>query len=201
MTAIRDYQPSDEPEWLSAWGRTVVTSHAWGLPAYQSKPIYRRESVELVVVGGCGTIGGFIDIELETQPGELGGLGDTRCGFVWEFGLVPALRGQGLGRALVQSAEERLLARGIRRMEFWSMDDNAQRFYQALGMREINRHWRFWVRPRREDLADRRPASFNPEYMHATASLEEWPKVAERWQVVTDPPLEPHLCYGFDHRF
>lgn len=201
MYLIREYQPADEPEWLKAWGQVVVTSHAWGLPAYQAKPVYRRPSIELVVTVEAGLIGGFIDIELEAEPGQLGALNDTPCGFVWEFGLVPNLRGRGVGRALVKEAEARLAQHGLRRMEFWSMDDNAQRFYESMKMKEINRHWRFWIRPKREDLLDRRPPSFSPEVLHATCSIEDWPLVSERWQVATEPPLEPHLCFGFDHRF
>jgi len=48
--SIRDYTAEDEGAWLDCWGRLTVTSHAWGLPAYQSKPRYARAAVELVTV-------------------------------------------------------------------------------------------------------------------------------------------------------
>jgi len=79
----------------------AVTSHAWGGPPYQSKPRYGRHSVQLVASlraaltsdgGGDPTdlIVGFIDVEIEDKPGELGLLQDSPCGFVRELGPCPS---------------------------------------------------------------------------------------------------------------
>jgi ribosomal protein S18 acetylase RimI-like enzyme len=235
VVTIREYRQSDETAWLRCWGQVTVSSHAWGLPAHQKKPAYERPAVELVVIedqpitpgvesggpttrtGPEATVVGFIDVEIEAKPAELGFFEDSPCGFVWELGLLPDHRGRSLGRDLVTAAANRLREQGIQRMEFWSMDENAQRFYEHLGMAEINRHWRFWVRPdSREDAASvflagppgeprstRAPAppSLRIELACATASVADWPVVRSRAQVVETPPLEPHLCRGFDYRF
>lgn len=212
---IRDYRPADERAWLDCWGRVAVTSHAWGAPPYQAKPHYARRAVELVAVAGGdtgpavevsdGSIVGFIDVEIEEEPGDLGLLTDSPCGFAWEFGVLEAYRRRGLGRRLVETAAERLKAAGVRRMEFWSMDEKAQRFYAAVGMRVINRHWRFWTRGGRGLGAALSPdepvSSLAVELVHATASEDDWAKVREKCRVIETPPLEPHLCLGFDYRF
>ena len=106
--SIRDYTAEDEGAWLDCWDRLTVTSHAWGLPAYQSKPRYARAAVELVTVPvASASIVGLIDVEIEDKPGELGLLTESRCGFVWELGLAPEYRGLGLGRRLIAAAAER----------------------------------------------------------------------------------------------
>jgi len=216
---IRDYAEADEAAWLACWGQVVVTSHAWGL-AYQKKPRYERTAVDLVAVEGKlpNLIIGFIDIEIENDPAELGFLRDSRCGFVWELGLLPGFRGRGLGRALIEAAAERLRGHGLQRMEFWSMDEGAQRFYERLGMAEMNRHWRFWARPAAgspplaADVTAGLPPwtlgvntagipSLRVELVHATASVADWPRVSRECPVIQTPPHEPHLCRGFDYRF
>ena len=220
--SIRDYTAEDERAWLDCWARLTVTSHAWGLPAYQSKPRYARAAVELVTVPvAAASIVGLIDVEIENKPGELGLLTESRCGFVWELGLAPECRGLGLGRRLIAAAAERLRDRGIGRMEFWSMDEKAQAFYGRLGMREINRHWRFWVRPVPDSVVEAlraargglagpagRPDGLTPglgslavAVLHATCDVADWPAVQEALPVASEPPLEPHLCRGFDYRF
>lgn len=203
---IRDYAEADEAAWLACWGQVAVTSHAWGL-AYQKKPGYERTAVELVAVEGNppNLIIGFIDIEIENDPAELGFLQDSRCGFVWELGLLPGFRGRGLGRALIEAAAERLRGHGLRRMEFWSMDEGAQRFYERLGMAEMNRHWRFWARaglpPSTLGVNTAGIPSLRVELVHATASVADWPRVSRECPVIETPPHEPHLCRGFDYRF
>lgn len=217
---IRDYRAEDEAAWLACWGQFAVTSHAWGNPPYAAKTKYGSASIELLsldesmpgpVRAGApgahpGLVVGLIDIEIENKPGELGLLTDSRCGFVWEFGVLPAYRRHGLGRGLVGAAAERLRVAGVRRMEFWSMDDKAQTVYERFGMREINRHWRFWLKvsPGAQSVLvckGEAPGSLRVVQAHATASVEDWPKVKETCQVIETPPLEPHLCRGFDYRF
>lgn len=199
---IRLYRPGDEPAWLRCWGQVAVTSHAWGLPPYQSKPRYTTEAVELVAVDfENDVIVGFLDVEIETEPGRLGLLTHEPCGFVWEFGLLQPYRGRGHGRGLVRAAETRLREAGIRRMEFWSMDPDAQKFYSRMGMREINRHWRFWARLGSRVEIPGLPPTVRLEIAQWTASEEDWPAARAALDVVDDPPLEPHICLGFEHRF
>ncbi len=47
----------------------------------------------------------------------------------------PALRGHGIGRALLQRLAQRCVAEGLGRLEWWVLDwnESALRFYRALG--------------------------------------------------------------------
>jgi GNAT superfamily N-acetyltransferase len=92
---------------------------------HHTKPRYKHPALELVAELN-GEIVGIIDVEAEPAPGELGYARDSRCGFVWEFGVRPDRRGEGIARRLVEAAQEWLDKRGIKRMEFWSMDETAQ---------------------------------------------------------------------------
>jgi len=98
------------------------------------------------------------------------------------------------------------------------MDEKAQAFYERLALREIDRHWRFWVRPVPDSVVEAlravrggpagRPDGLAPglgslavAVLHATCRVADWPAVQEALPVATEPPLEPHLCRGFDYRF
>ncbi len=202
---IRDYTPADEAAWLSCWGQVAVTSHAWGNPPYTSKPRHGGPALSLLAVVE-GVVVGFIDIEIETKAGEVGLLTDSPCGFVWDFGVLPGFRRRGFGRELLVVAANRLAAAGLHRMEFWSMDEDAQAFYRRSGMTEINRHWRFWAKlsgspANALGLAGDAPGSLRIVFAHGTCSVEDWPTVTSSGLVMAEPPYEPHLCLGFDYRF
>jgi len=84
------------------------------------------------------------------------------------------------------------------------MDPRAQTYYERMGMREVNRHWRFWSEWPLRGSGTLTPAgahSLRVQYVHATCSEEDWPKVRASWPVLFEPPYEPHLCQGFDWRF
>lgn len=199
---IRDYRPEDEPAWIRCWGQVVVTSHAWNSPPYEVRPRYSRPSVELVVVDQerPTLVVGFINVEIERSPGELGLLEDSPCGFVWELGLLPEYRQRGLGRRLVREAASQLAGLGVRRMEFWSMDENAQGFYEGMGMKEMNRHYRFWIDGGRVTLGSGLGGA-RCSHAYATCSVEDWAAIEASGAVLRAPPFEPRLCRGFDYRF
>lgn len=198
---LRPYRhPDDEAEWLDIWGRVAVTSHAWAF-IHHGKPRYERESLELVAEAG-GEIVGFIDVEIETEPEELGYAKDSPCGFVWEFGVRPDYQGLGIARVMIRAAEEWLTPRGIRRMEFWSADETAQSFYGHLGMREMERHWQFhMLLPK--DIRARMKADDKVDVFSAYSScpIDGLEQIKERYQVRTGGREGPKVCIGFDHRW
>jgi ribosomal protein S18 acetylase RimI-like enzyme len=57
------------------------------------------------------------------------------AGYLWQFGVHPALQSCGIGTVLVRAAEQRILARGLRRAELRVEVDNsrAQALYERLG--------------------------------------------------------------------
>ena len=75
---------------------------------------------------------------------------DSRGGYVLEFGRLPEYSGLGIGRMLIDATVEDAKTKGIHRLEYWSQDRAAQRYYARLGMKEISRHYRFRMKPTKE---------------------------------------------------
>lgn len=54
---------------------------------------------------------------------------------MWQLAVLPALQSRGLGRLLIQAAEQRISSRGLRRAELAVEEDNprARALYEHLG--------------------------------------------------------------------
>ncbi len=198
---IIPYEQRYAASWLSCWLLTAGASHAWWYIC-QSKPAYDGPSVELVAVDDDDEVVGFLDIEVESSPGNLCLRSEPGQAFAWELGVARDLWGRGVGCALLREAE-RLLAgcHQVRYVEWWSMDFRSQAWYERRGMELINSHWRFAVEPDEEITAAVKPRGARPVNALLTCSESEWPLVQESFKVITRPPLEPHLCRGYAHRF
>lgn len=196
---IREYRDSDETEWMRVHAIILSISHAWNY-SIQQRPIYERPCTRLVAIVD-GRIVGLTDTEYETRPGELCYLKDSLGGYVLEFGRLPEYAGLGIGQKLIAATIEDAKAKGYRRLEYWSQDRKAQRFYQRLGMPEIGRHYRFRMQPPTEvkDLLMRDRIGI--EYIYGVCMPEEWPLIRERYEIIEKHPLEPHLCVGYEIRF
>ena len=120
---------------------------------------------------------------------------------VLEFGRLPEFAGMRLGKKLMDATMEDARRKGFSRLEYWSQDRGAQRFYRRLGLKEIGRHYRFRIKAPR-DVADRMMQDYvGIEYLYCACTVEEWPLVKQKYEVIARPPLEPHLCVGFETRF
>lgn len=194
---IRSYAPHHAESWLRCWLLAAQYTHA-GWHVYQQRPVYDGENLELVAMDGDKVVG-LLDIGLEAEPGSLCLQEGQGQGFAWEFSVLPELWGRGTGTALVREAERRLQERGVRYLEWWSMDPRSQNWYERYGMECIDRHWRFAVEPDEEFTGAARGCQV--VYAHLTCREEEWEEVRRKVRVITRTPLEPHLCKGFAHRF
>lgn len=197
---IREYRCEDETAWLKAWAHVVITSHAWYF-VYQVRPKYDRSAIRLVAESD-GLIVGFLDIELEDEPGEICFRRDALGGFAWEFGVLPEYRGQGIGRALVEEGARRVRQAGRSHVEYWSMDENAWGFYRHMGMVELERHYQFFFRPSGR-LSDVRGLAsqlgVNVQFLYGTCDVARWEEVCRELEVLNDKYVDAHLCIGFDH--
>ena len=103
-----------------------------------------------------------------------------------------------------QTALRRLkrgLAAGYRRLEYWSQDRGAQRYYARLGLKEIGRHYRFRFKPT-QSITDELMKDFvGVEYCYGACTPEEWPLVKKKFEILEDHPLEPHLSIGYEMRW
>lgn len=198
--SIREYRPEDEAEWMRVHAVIMTISHAWNY-CIQERPAYAgHESTRLVALVE-GQIAGLTDVQYDNEPGELCFLKDSRGGYVLEFGRLPEYAGLGIGPALMQAAVADARRKGVQRLEYWSQDRNAQRFYRRIGLKEIGRHYRFRFKPPEAVTALVEQDRVGLEYCYGVCMPEEWPLVQQKYDIITRHPLEPHLCVGFETRF
>ncbi|GMV90474.1 MAG: hypothetical protein AMXMBFR82_02520 [Candidatus Hydrogenedentota bacterium] len=197
---IREYRAEDEAEWMRVHAIILSISHAWNY-TIQERPAYEGfQSTRLVAVHE-GKIVGLTDTQYENEPGEFCFQKDSVGGYVLEFGRLPEYTGHRIGELLINATVEDAKQKGFHRLEYWTQDRRAQRYYQRLGMKEIGRHYRFRMRATEEvkDVVGRNYIGI--EYLYCACLPEEWPLVKEKYDIVTKHPLEPHLCIGYEIRF
>ncbi|MCL4692170.1 MAG: GNAT family N-acetyltransferase [Candidatus Hydrogenedentes bacterium] len=197
---IREYRAEDEAEWMRVHAIILSISHAWNY-TIQERPAYEGFQSTRLVALHEGKIVGLTDAQYENEPGEFCFLKDSVGGYVLEFGRLPEYTGHRIGELLINATVENAKEKGFHRLEYWTQDRRAQRYYQRLGMKEIGRHYRFRMRPTDEvkDAVGRNYIGI--EYLYCACLPEEWPLVKEKYDIVTKHPLEPHLCIGYEIRF
>lgn len=197
---IRHYRDEDEAEWMRLHAIIMTISHAWNY-CIQERPAYEgHDSTRLVAVDGDRLVG-LTDVQYENEPGEFCFQKDSRGGYVLEFGRLPEYGGQDLGKRLMDATVEDAKRLGYTRLEYWSQDRRAQRYYRRLGLKEINRHYRFRFKPPKAVEEQLMADCVGVEYLYGACVPEEWPLVQQKFDIVRKHPLEPHLCVGFDVRF
>jgi ribosomal protein S18 acetylase RimI-like enzyme len=197
---VRPYEENDEAEWMRVHATIMSISHAWNY-CIQERPDYAGYDSTRLVALDDEQIVGLTDVQYEKEPGELCFQKDSPGGYVLELGRLPEYGGQGIGKLLMDATVEEAQRLGFKRLEYWSQDRRAQRYYRRLGLKEISRHYRFRFKPPK-DVEERMMKDYvGVEYLYGACVPEEWPLVQQKYEIVTKHPLEPHLCVGFDLRF
>ncbi len=197
---IREYRDEDKAEWMRVHAIILSISHAWNY-SIQERPKYEGfQSTRLVAVAD-GKIVGLTDTQYENTPGEICFLKDSLGGYVLEFGRLPECTGHNIGKLLIDATVEDAKRKGFHRLEYWTQDRKAQRYYQRLGMPEIGRHYRFRMRPPETVKKLLGETYIGIEYLYCACLPEEWPLIKQQHDIITKHPLEPHLCIGYEIRF
>lgn len=121
--AIRAFEPHDTEAVVALWESAGLT-RPWNDPR---KDIARKLAVQpelfLVAVDAARVVG-------SVMAGY-----DGHRGWLYYLASDPDRRGEGIGRALVAAAEERLIAMGCPKVQLMVRPDNAgaRGFYDALG--------------------------------------------------------------------
>jgi ribosomal protein S18 acetylase RimI-like enzyme len=122
---IREYRTADAEAVVALWIACELT-RPWNDPR---KDIMRKlaDSPELLLVG----------VEDGRVVGTVMAGYDGHRGWINYLAVEPASRGRGLGRALMDAAEERLAALGCAKINLQVRDENeaARGFYEAIGYR------------------------------------------------------------------
>lgn len=194
---IREYQDEDEQEWLEVHAKIMTLSHSWNY-CIQERPAYEgHESTRLVMLAD-GKIIGLTDTVYDNEPGDVCLLNESRGGYVTEFGRLLGYEGMGLGPKLIDAAIEDARKKGFARLEYWSQDRNAQRFYMKLGLKEISRHYRFRMKAPQAVADTMLESGIGIEYIYGVCAPEEWMRVKKEQEILQNHPLEPHLCIGYE---
>lgn len=197
---IRPYRDEDESEWMRVHAIILSISHSWNY-TIQERPKYEGHESTRLVAEIDGKIIGLTDTQYEREAGEFCFLKDSLGGYVLEFGRLPEYGGMDIGGMLIDATIEDAKAKNVRRLEYWSQDRRAQRYYARRGMPEIGRHYRFHFRPtpviNELLIAD----GVGVEHLHGMCMPEEWPLVKRQYDIINEHPLEPHLCIGYEIRF
>lgn len=125
---IRPFAPGDTDAVVSLWQVTGLT-RPWNNP-YQDINRKLRVQPELFLVAMDGS-----DLVGTVMAGY-----DGHRGWLYYLASDPARRGQGIARALVEAAEERLLALGCPKVQLMVRPENdiARGFYEALGFEHFD---------------------------------------------------------------
>ena len=197
---IRPYQDADEAEWMRVHAIILSISHSWNY-TIQERPKYEGYQSTKLVAELDGKIVGLTDTQYENNAGEFCFLKDSPGGYVLEFGRLPECGGLEIGEKLIEATIEDAKLKGFHRLEYWSQERRAQRYYARRGMPEIGRHYRFHFRPTREINDMLIPDGVGVEHLHGMCMPEDWALVKRTYDIIEEHPLEPHLCIGYEIRF
>jgi len=194
---IRKYQKEDELKWLDCHASVMVDSYAWWTVIHQ-KPQYDNEIIDLVVAKDNDIVG-FITTEIKADVIDFV-KGDY--GFVWEFGVHREHRGNSLGKRLINKTHQLMRDKfNINRSIWFSQDKRAQKYYERLGMQEIERHWQFLVKPDQKLKNSLLEKGFNCWNMRGECKTEDLAKVKENFELIEDDDaLKSRLCIGYSHQ-
>ncbi|AVT39221.1 GNAT family N-acetyltransferase [Plantactinospora sp. BB1] len=134
---LRTADAADVPAVLDLWRRAAEDAHRpVDTAAAVHRLVARDPDALILAVRGPALVGSVV-----------AGFDGWRC-HLYRLAVVPECRGQGVGRLLVEAAEERFRQLGTGRVDAMVLDDNAlaHRAWRALGY-QPQAEWSRWVKP------------------------------------------------------
>lgn len=141
----REATASDLPA-IGALGSQVNALHHQAFPQLFAAPadpgrdnehwsasVAQAMATTFVAELGSGALAGFVTVAIQDETHTL--LQPVRFGRVGTLGVTPEWRGRGIGRALMQQAQDWAQARGCveLRLNVWAFNEAARRLYDELG--------------------------------------------------------------------
>ncbi len=131
-TAIREYVPADEEQWLRCRVLSLLDGTSYD-DVLTARPEYRGESVCLVAMDG-GELVGLIDVEVDARGDEMCAFAGRRGAVIRHLAVLPECRRLYVATRLWRAARERLNTLGVNCCEAWTQEDEpANRWYLANG--------------------------------------------------------------------
>ena len=137
--SIRPVAEEDQAEWLrmrrALWPDCAETMHRFELQRYAAAP---GGSVAVFVCDGDGRLGGFVEVSIRDR---VDGSFSDRVALIEGWYVDPELRGQGLGRLLIERAEQWARDRGLSELasDAEITNEPSLRAHEALGFKETFR--------------------------------------------------------------
>lgn len=149
MVEIRRARKADLPRMIDVFMRAYEGLEEYGEPSRGAarryiKWLMRRSPEGTFVAEEDGRIIGFVCADPQWEVAE-----SDRGGAIHEIVVDPDFRGRGVGRALMEHAEEFLRSRGVTVIELWvGLRNPAREFYRKLGYRETGSYgkWRRMIK-------------------------------------------------------
>ena len=142
---FRNYEPADESQWLRCRALSFLDS-AYYDDVKTTKPVYENQSLELVA---CHEqqIAGIIDVEKETQPGQLCASQSSTGAMIWTVGVTPEYRRQKIANTLVEKTISWAKNDGVAYLEAWTRDDPwVLAWYESLGFKRFHSYWHVYFK-------------------------------------------------------
>lgn len=167
------------------------------MPVIHNKPEYDNEIIDLVVEEEEEIVG-FITTEMNSKVIDFI---EGDYGFVWEFGIHREHRGKGLGRKLIDRTHQLMRKRyNINKSIWFSQDENAQQYYEKLGMTEIERHCQFSVKPGKKLKKKLLKKGFECWNMRGSCEVDQFEMVKNNFKLIEDDEaLKPRLFIGYSY--
>lgn len=120
--------------WQAAYVGIVPDAHLASLSVDKRETMWReaieKQVSELLVARVDDEVVGWVSFDASRDKDAVSGSGE-----VWALYVDPARWAGGIGRALLQRAQQRLSERGFKTISLWVLasNDRAKRFYEAAG--------------------------------------------------------------------
>ncbi len=133
---IREYRQTDEVGWIRCRVLAFLGT-AYFDNVLQQKEKYENECIELVAEND-GKIIGLLDVECEQVEQSVCSRGEGLGGMLWHIAVHPDYQRQEIGEKLLQEAEKRAGALGLKRFEAWTRDDKwVQKWYEKMNFQSV----------------------------------------------------------------
>jgi len=187
--AIQEYRADDEKEWLRC--HALVYSDSSEGRRELAKRSYTGKSIELVALVDEKIVG-FLDIELEETPGSLCYRKLEGNAMLWEIGVLPEFRRKGAATKLLDEGIKRGKVLGMRRLEAWSIEQDAWKFYENYGFKKFFEYYHVLLKNREKLRAfDKDGMHIVEIYAHVTSETD-LKTIIEKYETRAFP------CCGFE---